>query len=301
MSISQQDCYVQDDVIWNLGRIDERVLNLVDEQYTYDTTAAAVDVYVLDTGIYLENVEFGGRATWGTNTADNENRDCHGHGTHVAGTIGGKLYGLAKESKLIAVKVLACDGFGTNAGVIAGVNWVAEQAAKTKRKSAANMSLGGGYSAALNAAVDEAVEQGIVFAVAAGNDDKDACNSSPASAVAALTVGATTIVQNATRQDVDSRSYFSNYGACVDIFAPGQLIKAAWIGTTTATNTISGTSMASPHVAGVVALLLAKTSLSPKEVVKHIVDLSTKDVVMLNCANAACRSSPNTFLYTGCE
>jgi len=300
--VHKNDCNIQGDAEWNLARIDEREINLVNPEYSYDSEAAAlVDVYVIDTGVFPRNVEFQGRAVFGPNYADSEDEDCNGHGTHVSGTIGGRLYGVAKQVSVIGVKVLDCYGSGSWDGVISGVQYVAEAAQKTKKRSVANMSLGGGFTAALNEAVNAAVDVGVVFVVAAGNEDDDACYYSPASAAKAISVGATTIAQNATGQEQDTRSYFSNYGTCVDVFAPGEEIKAAWIGSTTATDIISGTSMASPHVAGVVALMLSQANLTPAQVKAQLIADSTKNAVNLDCSNADCRASPNNFLYTGCS
>ncbi|MEU3456149.1 S8 family serine peptidase [Micromonospora sp. NPDC006766] len=191
------------------------------------------------------HVDFGGRATWNFNSADSNNADCNGHGTHVAGTIGGAAYGVAKGVRLHAVKVLDCAGRGSTAGVIAGVNWVT---ANKISPAVANMSLGGGADSALDAAVLNSINAGVTYVVAAGNDNADACNYSPARVSRAITVGATT--------STDTRAYFSNYGRCVDVFAPGQSITSAWNSGDTASNTIDGTSMAAPHVAGAAALLL---------------------------------------------
>ena len=211
----------------------------------------------MDTGINIKHVDFGGRAIWGLTAPDNEvSEDGNGHGTHVSSTIGGSQYGVAKNVTLIAVKVLRSSGYGSMADVIKGVSWTASehqrksQAAGRPAKSIANMSLGGGKSTALDQAVTGAINAGVLFVVAAGNDNQDACNSSPAGASGTLTVGSVT--------KFDSRSSFSNYGKCVDIFAPGSDITGAWIGSTTAVKTISGTSMASPHVAGVMAMLASQ-------------------------------------------
>jgi len=222
-------------------------------------------VYVIDTGINIHHVEFEGRASWGKTIPQNDvDEDGNGHGTHCAGTIGSRKYGVAKAANLFAVKVLGSNGSGTMADVVGGVLWAADQAAsklaaakaeyaatgKTRHKgSVANMSLGGGKSQALDDAVNRAVDSGMHFAVAAGNDNRDACSYSPAGAEKAVTVGASTLG--------DERAYFSNFGECVDVFAPGLNILSTWIGTDTATNTISGTSMASPHTAGLLAYLLS--------------------------------------------
>jgi subtilisin family serine protease len=301
---SQDSCNVEHDAIWGLDRIDERDLNLVDQTYTWTTAGEGVIAYVIDTGVQITHEEFGSRATWGTNTADTINRDCNGHGTHVAGTIAGTLYGVAKQAEVIAVKVLTCAGSGSFDGVIKGVEWVANDYTQKKRPSVANMSLGGGYHAATNRAVDNAVAAGVSFVVAAGNENTDACTRSPASATRAISVAATTIVEE-NLQQVDRRASFSNFGQCVDILAPGQLIKAAWIDTTgqppnKVYNTISGTSMASPHVAGGVALLLsADSSLTPDEVKAAIEANASVQKVDLACGTrAACTATPNRLLYT---
>jgi cerevisin len=235
-------------------------------KYEYESSGGeGVDVYVIDTGININHVEFEGRASWGkTIPLDDVDDDNNGHGTHCAGTIASRKYGVAKSANVIAVKVLGSNGSGSMSDVIAGVAFAAEAAAEKdsaataeykatgERKhkgSVANMSLGGGKSRALDDAVNAAVDSGLNFAVAAGNDNRDACSFSPAGAEKAVTVGASTIA--------DERAYFSNFGSCVDVFAPGLNIMSTWIGSDTATNTISGTSMASPHTAGLLAYLLS--------------------------------------------
>ena len=235
----------QSNATWGLDRIDQQNLPL-NTTYTYAYTAGNVHAYIIDTGIRLSHNEFGGRATWGANFAGGKSDDCNGHGTHVAGTVGGATYGVAKAVKLVAVKVLGCSGSGTTRGVIDGIEWVADNALKP---AVANMSLGGGASNALDQAVNNAVGSGVTFAVAAGNSGANACNYSPARAASAITVGATT--------STDARASWSNFGSCLDIFAPGSGITSAWKNSNSATKTISGTSMASPHVAGVAALYLA--------------------------------------------
>jgi subtilisin family serine protease len=267
---------------WGLDRIDQRSLPL-SGSYTYPNTAGNVRAYIIDTGIRFTHSDFGGRATSGYDailggSAD----DCNGHGTHVAGTVGGSTYGVAKQVRLVAVRVLTCVGTGTTAGVIAGVNWVTANAVKP---AVANMSLGGGVSQSLDDAVAASVASGVSYAVAAGNDNADACNYSPARTPSAITVGATT--------NTDARASYSNYGTCLDIFAPGSSITSAWWLTDTSTNTISGTSMASPHVAGAAALVLSTNpSWSPQQVRDYLVNNATTGVVTNPGAG-----SPNRLLF----
>ncbi|RQX36279.1 serine protease, partial [Micromonospora chalcea] len=266
---------------WGLDRIDQRNLPL-NSTFTYPNTASNVRAYIIDTGIRTTHSDFGGRATWGTNTVDTNNTDCNGHGTHVAGTVGGTKYGVAKGVRLVAVKVLNCSGSGTTAGVISGVNWVTSNAVKP---AVANMSLGGGASTTLDNAVANSINSGITYALAAGNSSANACNSSPARVAAAITVGATT--------STDARASYSNYGSCVDIFAPGSSITSAWRTSDTATNSISGTSMASPHVAGAAALVLsANTSYTPAQVASYLTSNATTGKV-----TSPGSGSPNRLLF----
>lgn len=227
---------------WGLDRIDQANLPL-NQLYSSNYTGAGVTAYVIDTGILTSHVDFAGRASFGFDAFGGNGIDCNGHGTHVAGTIGGELYGVAKDVNLVAVRVLDCTGSGSTSGVINGVSWVTSYATKP---AVANMSLGGSKSTALNTAVANSINAGITYAVAAGNSNANACNSSPASVSTALTVGAT--------QSDDNRAYYSNYGSCLDLFAPGSAITSTWMDGFT--KTISGTSMATPHVAGVIALYL---------------------------------------------
>jgi subtilisin family serine protease len=225
---------------WGLDRIDQRSLPL-SGTFSYTSTASAVRAYVIDTGIQTSHPDFGGRASAVYDALGGNGQDCNGHGTHVAGTIGGATYGIARAVKLRAVRVLNCSGSGATSGIIAAVDWVRTNGI---HPAVANMSLGGGYSSTLNTAVNNLSNSGIFIAVAAGNENQNACNVSPASASAAYTTAAST--------SSDAKASYSNYGSCVDGYAPGSSIRSDWINS--GTNTISGTSMASPHVAGVAAL-----------------------------------------------
>lgn len=275
----------QSDATWGLDRIDQRDPDL-DGVYSFNATGAGVTAYVIDTGILGDHVDFGGRVRQGFDAIGRRGSgsDCNGHGTHVAGTVGGSEWGVAKEVSLVAVRVLDCRGSGSYSGVIAGIDWVTGDAVGP---SVANMSLGGGYSEAVNDAVATSVAAGVVYAVAAGNDGADACTKSPASTPTALTIAAT--------DSSDTRTSWSNYGSCVDLFAPGAAITSAWHTSTTATNTISGTSMAAPHVAGAAALILSSTpDATPAEVGAALEGSATTGVV-----NSAGSGSPNLLLYTG--
>ncbi|SFI91636.1 S8 family peptidase [Amycolatopsis sacchari] len=232
---------------WGLDRIDQRDLPL-DSSYTYSTTATNVTAYVIDTGVRATHETFGGRVSGGYDFIDNDAdpTDENGHGTHVAGTIGGSEYGVAKGVKIVPVRVLDADGSGTTEQVVAGIDWVAEHASGP---SVANMSLGGTSDDALDQAVEGAIAKGVTFAVAAGNDSANASGYSPAHVASAITVAAS--------DRTDKQASFSNYGSIVDLYAPGVSIKSSWGTGDTATNTISGTSMATPHVTGAAALYLA--------------------------------------------
>lgn len=281
---------------WGLARISHRdTLGFgTFNKYLYSHDGGeGVDAYVIDTGTNYDHVDFEGRAHWGkTIPRGDVDEDRNGHGTHCSGTIAGKKYGVAKKANVYAVKVLGSNGSGTMADVIKGVEWARDnhleqvKAAKDgKRKgfkgSVANMSLGGGKVKLLDLAVDAAVDSGIHFAVAAGNDNADACNYSPAAANKAVTVGASALD--------DSRAYFSNYGKCVDIFGPGLSITSTWIGTKYATNTISGTSMASPHICGLLAYYLslqpaadsefAAPTISPKQLKDNLISIATQGIL----------------------
>ena len=256
----------QSNAPWGLDRLGQRDLPL-NQSYSYTMNGAGVNAYVIDTGIRATHTTFGGRAVTGF-SAINDGRgtnDCNGHGTHVAGTIGGSQYGVAKGVRLFAVRVLSCTGSGSNSGVISGVNWVTSNHIKP---AVANMSLGGGASTALDTAVSNSIASGVTYAIAAGNSNTNAANSSPARVAAAITVGSST--------RTDGRSSFSNFGSVVDIFAPGSSILSAWSTSDTATNTISGTSMATPHVAGVVARYLqANPNAAPATARNAIVNAAT--------------------------
>jgi len=267
---------------WGLDRIDQRNLPL-NATYNYNWTGSGVRVYVIDTGIRTTHNQFGGRASNVFDAFGGSGSDCNGHGTHVAGTVGGSTYGVAKSSMPRGVRVLDCNGSGSTSGVIAGVDWVRQNFIAP---AVANMSLGGGASTALDNAVNSLSNAGVAIAVAAGNSNANACNSSPARAVNAITTGSTTTT--------DARSSFSNFGTCVDLFAPGSGILSAWFTSNTATATLSGTSMASPHVAGVAALYKqANPSASATTVRNAIVNNATTNVV----TNAG-TGSPNRLLYS---
>jgi subtilisin family serine protease len=285
----EQDQYIKADATqsgatWGIDRIDQRNLPL-SGTYTYTNTGAGVTAYIIDTGINTTHNEFGGRAAVAFDAVgDGRNGvDCNGHGTHVAGTVGGTTYGVAKGVALRAVRVLDCAGSGTNSGVIAGVNWVTANHASP---AVANMSLGGGASTALDNAVASSVASGVTYAIAAGNSNQNACNFSPARTGSAITVGATT--------STDARASYSNYGSCLDLFAPGSSITSAWIGSNTATNTISGTSMATPHVAGVAALYLQSNPGAAPSTVRNAIVANGTTGKVTNPRNG----SPNILLFS---
>ena len=279
----QQTSSPQNQATWGLDRVDQRDRPL-DTQYIFKYTAAGVTAFVIDTGIRADHVEFTGRVVPGFSAVSDGNgtNDCNGHGTHVSGSIGGTTWGVAKSVKLVPVRVLDCAGSGTLSGVVAGVDWVA---GSTARPAVANLSLGSSKSTTVNAAVAGAFNKGVTMVVAAGNSNADACLYSPSSEPTAITVGATT--------SSDARASYSNYGSCVDVFAPGSNITSAWYTSPTAINTISGTSMASPHVAGIAALALnANPNATPSAVVQFISSNAS-----MNKLTSLGSGSPNKLVY----
>jgi subtilisin family serine protease len=280
-----------------LDRIDQRTLPLsttftyTNDGADYDASGNDVKAYIIDTGIRYDHVDFGGRAIRGTDavTPGGTAADCNGHGTHVAGTVGGSTYGVAKGVTLVAVRVLNCIGAGSNSGVIAGIDWVTGDH-QAGQPAVANMSLGGGANDALDAAVRNSIADGVSYAVAAGNGNllglpQDACGKSPARVTEAMTVSAT--------NSGDRRAFWANYGGCVDWFAPGVGITSDWNSSPTATNTISGTSMASPHTTGVAALYLeSNPTASPAQVAAALDAKTTKGIV------GSSRSAKSNLLFT---
>ncbi|MEV7450720.1 S8 family peptidase [Streptomyces nigra] len=261
----------QSNAPWGLDRIDQSALPL-SGTYTYpDSAGSGVTAYVIDTGVRITHQQISGRASYGYDAVDGDTTasDGNGHGTHVATTIAGSTYGVAKKAKVVAVRVLDNNGSGTTAGVIAGIDWVT---ANHSGPSVANLSLGGGASTALDTAVRNSISSGVTYAVAAGNSSANASSYSPARVTQAITVGATT--------STDARASYSNYGSVLDLFAPGSSITAGWHTSDTATNTISGTSMATPHVAGAAAVYLAgHTSATPAAVASALTSGATTNVV----------------------
>jgi subtilisin family serine protease len=279
----------QTNATWGLDRIDQSALPL-STTFTYSNTGSGVKAYIVDTGIRSTHSEFGGRVVQGTDTVDGGAADdCHGHGTHVAGTVGGATYGVAKGVTLVAVRVLNCSGSGTTSGVIAGVDWVTANH-QAGQPAVANMSLGGGASSTLDAAVRNSIADGVSYAIAAGNGNvagkqQDACKSSPARVAEAMTISAT--------DTSDRKASWANYGNCVDWFAPGVGITSAWHSSNSATSTISGTSMATPHTAGVAALYLqSNATASPAAVRSALFGLTTKGVV------GSAKTANNHLLFT---
>jgi subtilisin family serine protease len=267
---------------WGLDRIDQRDRPL-SGTYTYNWTGSGVRVYVIDTGIRTAHTQFGGRASNVFDVNGGSGEDCNGHGTHVSGTIGGSTYGVAKSAMLRGVRVFGCGSTTSTSNIIAGVNYVTSNHIKP---AVANMSVGGGASSSMDTAVNNLINAGVTVVVAGGNENVDACTRSPARVAAAITVGSTT--------SSDARSSFSNYGTCLDLFAPGSSILSAWYTSNTATATLSGTSMASPHVAGVAALYKqANSSATPATIRNSIVNNSTT-----NRLSGIGSGSPNRLLYS---
>ena len=295
-----QDAYVEQDQVmrasvdqfmdsygdpWGLDRINQRDLPL-DKKYTYGYTGSGVRAYIIDTGLDASHADFEGRAQNVYDAFGGSGNDCNGHGTHVGGTVAGKTYGVAKKALPRGVKVLDCAGSGSTSGIISAVDWVR---ANHIKPAVANMSLGGGYSSSLNTAVVNLSNAGVFVAVASGNSNADACNYSPASA------GYGTAVTSVNASDKsDYKASFSNYGTCTDIYAPGVGIKSAWIGSgTSETNKISGTSMASPHVAGVSALVKHRYGdISSASVWNYIYNAGTTGKITSNPTG-----TPNRLLY----
>ncbi len=273
---------------WGLDRIDQRALPL-NKAFNYTKTGAGVTAYVIDTGIRFDHSEFGGRAVSGYDAIDGGSADdCHGHGTHVAGTLGGKTYGVAKGVKLVGVRVLGCDGSGTTSQIIAGIDWVTRHHA-AGAPAVANLSLGGMLSLAVDNAVSNSIADGVTYVVAAGNGVEgygvDACVTSPARVPAALTVSAV--------DSADQRAAWANFGSCVDLFAPGVNITSSVASGVNTTAVYSGTSMATPHVAGIAALYLqGAPSATPAQVATALVNATTKNVV----GNLS--SGPNRLAFT---
>jgi subtilisin family serine protease len=266
----------QSGATWGIDRIDQRSRPL-SGTYTYNTTASNVTAYIIDTGIQPDHPNFGGRgqAVYG-------GTDCNGHGTHVAGTIGSTTYGVAKGVRLRGVRVLGCSGSGATSTIIAGIDWVRANAVKP---AVANMSLGGGLSSTLNTAAANLANSGVFLAVAAGNENQNACNVSPASASGVLTVAAST--------STDAKASYSNYGSCVEVYAPGSSVTSTWTGSST--RSISGTSMASPHVAGVAALYKGTYGdASSSTINSWIINNATTGVITGNPSG-----TPNRLLYKG--
>lgn len=276
------DATTQSNPDWGLDRIDQKTLPL-NSAYSYLQTGSGTTAYIVDTGILSSHQQFSGRVLSGYTAISDGNgtSDCNGHGTHVAGTVGGSTYGVAKNVNLVPIRILGCDGSGASSNVIAGLDWILKNG---KKPAVVNMSLGGDASTSLDSAVENLFNNGYVMVVAAGNSNTDACSASPARVSKALTVAAT--------DSTDTRASYSNYGSCVDIFAPGSQINSSWIGSNTATKVLNGTSMATPHVAGVVAEMLQSTpTATPQTISTNLLNQASTNVVK----NPS--GSPNRLLY----
>ncbi|WP_218660892.1 S8 family peptidase [Acinetobacter pittii] len=281
-TIMKVDATTQSNPDWGLDRIDQKNLPL-DSAYSYLQTGSGTTAYIVDTGILSTHQQFSGRVLSGYTAISDGNgtNDCHGHGTHVAGTVGGSTYGVAKNVSLVPIRILGCDGSGASSNVIAGLDWILKNG---KKPAVVNMSLGGEANASLDSAVENLFNNGYVMVVAAGNSNTDACSSSPARVSKAITVAAT--------DSTDTRASYSNYGSCVDIFAPGSQINSSWIGSNTATKVLNGTSMATPHVVGVVAEMLQSTpTATPQTISNNLLNQASNNVVK----NPS--GSPNRLLY----
>lgn len=286
---------VQHDAPWGLARASHHKLP-INSDFIYDDKAGdGVNVYVVDTGVYVDHEDFEGRASFGKSfitdprTGEEIRRDDNGHGTHCAGTIAGKTYGMCKNCHIIGVKVLSGSGSGTMSGVIGGIDWAVKDAKKTGKTSVISMSLGGGHTQTLNRAVDGATAAGVFVVVASGNESSDSCDTSPASAKTVISVGAS--------DHIDKMASFSNYGECTHIFAPGVNIESTWINSKRSSMVLSGTSMATPHVAGALGALMSDKKYkdkNPKEMRKVLQKLATKDVI-----TGIPDKTPNLLLYNG--
>ncbi|MFV5661846.1 S8 family peptidase [Acinetobacter pittii] len=285
-TIMKVDATTQSNPDWGLDRIDQKNLPL-DSAYSYLQTGSGTTAYIVDTGILSTHQQFSGRVLSGYTAISDGNgtNDCHGHGTHVAGTVGGSTYGVAKNVSLVPIRILGCDGSGASSNVIAGLDWILKNG---KKPAVVNMSLGGEANASLDSAVENLFNNGYVMVVAAGNSNTDACSSSPARVSKAITVAAT--------DSTDTRASYSNYGSCVDIFAPGSQINSSWIGSNTATKVLNGTSMATPHVVGVVAEMLQSTpTATPQTISNNLLNQASNNVVK----NPS--GSPNRLLYKSAQ
>lgn len=285
-TIMKVDATTQSNPDWGLDRIDQKNLPL-DSAYLYLQTGSGTTAYIVDTGILSTHQQFSGRVLSGYTAISDGNgtSDCHGHGTHVAGTVGGSTYGVAKNVSLVSIRILGCDGSGASSNVIAGLDWILKNG---KKPAVVNMSLGGEANASLDSAVENLFNNGYVMVVAAGNSNTDACSSSPARVSKAITVAAT--------DSTDTRASYSNYGSCVDIFAPGSQINSSWIGSNTATKVLNGTSMATPHVVGVVAEMLQSTpTATPQTISTNLLNQASNNVVK----NPS--GSPNRLLYKSAQ
>ncbi|MDX8205972.1 S8 family peptidase [Acinetobacter pittii] len=281
-TIMKIDATTQSNPDWGLDRIDQKNLPL-DSAYSYSQTGSGTTAYIVDTGILSTHQQFSGRVLSGYTAISDGNgtSDCHGHGTHVAGTVGGSTYGVAKNVSSVPIRILGCDGSGASSNVIAGLDWILKNG---KKPAVVNMSLGGEANASLDSAVENLFNNGYVMVVAAGNSNTDACSTSPARVSKAITVAAT--------DSTDTRASYSNYGSCVDIFAPGSQINSSWIGSNTATKVLNGTSMATPHVVGVVAEMLQSTpTTTPQTISTNLLNQASSNVVK----NPS--GSPNRLLY----